>query len=386
MINDSLFKQCEERDFEKVNLFDVTFGCPSRKLAIGELAALTEDLTLRYEKVTFEEFTKYCEGCDLREVKGWLKVEFDKYDGVLPRSVFRFYTSKNGEDWEQLGYDHTPGFVVDFIENSGVIEIGGWVDGQSFGNTWLGAEVSEVIINTKGNTQKVQFIEENLNKSYKVYEVANKEEYNSSISFGDFGIVMYNPTKYWLSIENEDYNFSDDFEISLYLKVPEIIWEEAVLVSLTSGFDGQIASWKWIADDGRLFFSWANSVGEFKYLIGDRSLRSGLLYANDSYFASGDAPTVDSAHLSQLTTSHNGFLTFAVEYGLVLSLLLFAFFIFSIRIGIKSKTDESNLLVTLMCFIILQNFTNDLIYAPDVALYIWIIVGVLYSLRKELIQ
>ena len=386
LINDSLFKQCEEKDFEKVNLFDVTFGCPSRKLAIGELAALTEDLTLRYEKVTFEEFTKYCEGCDLREVKGWLKVEFDKYDKILPRSVFRFYTSKNGEDWEQLGYDHTPGFVVDFNNNIGVVEIGGWVDGQSFGNTWLGAEVSEVIINTKGNTKKVKFIPENINKSYKVYEVASKEEFNSNVSFSDFGIVMYNPTKYWVSVENEDYNFNDDFEISLHLKVPEIIWEEAVLVSLTSGFNGQTASWKWIADDGRLFFSWANSSGEFKNLIGDRSLRSGLLYADDSYFSSGDAPTVDSAHLSQLTTAHNGFLTFAVEYGLVLSVLLFAFFIYSIRIGVTSKSDESNLLVTLMCFLILQNFTNDLIYAPDIAIYIWIIVGVLHSLRKELIQ
>ena len=386
LINDSLFKQCEEKDFEKVNLFEVTFGCPSRKLAIGELAALTEDLTLRYEKVTFDEFTKYCEGCDLREVKGWLKIEFDKYDKVLPRSVFRFYTSKNGEEWVQLGYDHTPGFVVDFTENNGVIEVGGWVDGQSFGNAWLGAEIAEVIINTKGNSQKVQFTERDLNKTYNVYEVAKEEEYNSKVTFSEFGIVMYNPTKYWLSIENEDYDFNDDFELILNLKVPEIIWEEAVLISLTSGFDGQIASWKWIADDGRLFFSWSNNVGEFKNLIGDRSLRSGLLYASDSYFTSGEAPTVDSAHLSQLTTAHNGFLTFAVEYGLVLSLVLFVFFIYSIRLGIKSKTDEGNLLSTLLCFLLIQNFTNDLIYAPDIAIYIWLILGILVSYKEELIQ
>ena len=165
---------------------------------------------------------------------------------------------------------------------------------------------------------------------------------------------MYNPTKYWLSIENEDYDFNDDFELILNLKVPEIIWEEAVLISLTSGFDGKIASWKWIADDGRLFFSWSNNVGEFKNLIGDRSLRSGLLYASDSYFTSGEAPTVDSAHLSQLTTAHNGFLTFAVEYGLVLSLVLFVFFIYSIRLGIKSKTKEGNLLSTLLCFLLIS--------------------------------
>ena len=383
LIRDSLFKQCEEKDFEQKNFNEVVFGCPSRKLAIGELAALTEDLAFRYESVTLDEFTKFCSGCDLREVKGWLKIEFDRYDNILPRSVFRFYTSKDGLEWVQLGYDHTPGFVVDFIDNNGVLEIGGWVDGQSFGNTWLGAEIAEITLNTKGSSKNIKFIEDDLNKTYNIYQIANRDEYISNVNFTPFGIVMYNPTKYWLSIENDNFNFHDDFEILLKLKVPEIIWEEAVLVSSTSGFDGQTASWKWIADDGRLFFSWTNTVGEFKYLIGDRSLRSGLLYADDAFLSSGSPPTVDSAHLSQLTTSHNGFLTYAVEYGLVLSVILFCFFLYSIRIGVSNISNESSLLVAMMTFLLIQNFTNDLIYAPDIAIYIWLVVGMLFSLEKE---
>ena len=383
LIRDSLFKQCEEKDFEQKNFSEVVFGCPTRKLAIGELAALTEDLAFRYESVTLDEFTKFCSGCDLREVKGWLKIEFDRYDKILPRSVFRFYTSKDGLEWIQLGYDHTPGFVVDFTDNNGVLEIGGWVDGQSFGNTWLGAEIAEITLNTNGSSKNIKFIEDNLNKTYNIYQIATSDEYISNISFTPFGIVMYNPTKYWLSIENDHFNFRDDFEILLKLKVPEIIWEEAVLVSSTSGFDEGTASWKWIADDGRLFFSWTNEVGEFKYLIGDRSLRSGLLYADDAFFTSGSPPTVDSAHLSQLTTSHNGFLTYAVEYGLVLSITLFCFFLYAIRIGASHTSRESSLLVTMMTFLLIQNFTNDLIYAPDIAIYIWLVVGMLFSLEKE---
>jgi len=383
LIRDSLFKQCEEKDFEKQNFSEVVFGCPSRKLAIGELAALTEDLAFRYESVSLDEFTKFCSGCDLREVKGWLKIEFDRYDKILPRSVFRFYTSKNGFEWVQLGYDHTPGFVVDFTDNTGVLEIGGWVDGQSFGNTWLGAEISEITINTSGSSKNIKFIEDDQNKTYNIYEIANRDEYISNVGFTSFGVVMHNPTKYWLSIENDNFDFHDDFEILLKLKVPEIIWEEAVLVSLTSGFDKQTASWKWVADDGRLFFTWTNDVGEFKYLIGDRSLRSGLLYADEAFFSSGSPPTVDSAHLSQLTTSHNGFLTYAVEYGLFLSIILFCFFLYSIRIGVTHISNESNLLVTLMSFLLIQNFTNDLIYAPDTAIYIWLIVGMLFSLERE---
>ena len=382
LVTDGLFKQCEMKDAEETNLFKVKFACPSRKLAIGELSAITEDLVLRDEEIPLEDFTLFCEGCDLREVKGWLKVEFDKYDNILPRSVFRFYTSKNGIDWVQLGYDHTPGYVVDFTENYGVIEIGGWVDGQSFGNTWLSGEVNKISVNTKGASNTIQFTESDLNDTFNVYKPGTMEDYTANITFTDYGLRLYNPAKYWLNIKNQDYNFNDDFEIILNLNIPEIIWEESNLVSLTSGFEGQVASWKWIADDGRLFFTWTNEEGEFKYLVGDRSLRSGLLYADGSFFESGSPPTVDSAHLSQLTTAHNGFLTFAVEYGIILSIVVLSFFLYGLKIGMNKGDEVANVLITLLSLLLIQNLTNDLIYAPDTAVYFWLTTSILISLKE----
>ena len=168
----------------------------------------------------------------------------------------------------------------------------------------------------------------------------------------------------------------------LNLNIPEIIWEEAILVSQTSGFGGQAASWKWVADDGRLFFTWTNEEGEFKYIIGDRSLRSGLLYADGSFFESGNPPTVDSAHLSQLTTAHNGFLTFAVEYGVILSIIDVSFFLYALRIGIKKGDEAGNVLVALLSLLLIQNLTNDLIYAPDTSLYFWLTTCILISLKE----
>ena len=122
--------------------------------------------------------------------------------------------------------------------------------------------------------------------------------------------------------------------------------------------------------------------GEFKYLVGDRSLRSGLLYADGSFFESGSPPTVDSAHLSQLTTAHNGFLTFAVEYGIILSIVVLSFFLYGLNIGINKGDEVGNVMVTLLSLLLIQNLTNDLIYAPDTALYFWLTTGILISLKE----
>ena len=371
---DQLFIQCE---------VDVLYACPDRLLAIGELAALTENLVLRSKALAIEDFTIYCDGCDLREVKGWLKLEFDKYDGILPRSIFRFYTSTDGVEWSQLGYDHTPGNIVEFTQNSGPIEIGGWADGQSFGNTWLGAEVSSIAINTSQSSEKVDFTIDGLNKEYYVYKPGQLNKYTSKIYFTDYGIELKNPNYYWLNIENKDFQFNQDFEILLELKIPEIIWNEAILVSSSSTFNGQVQSWKWKIDDGRLFFEWTDSNGVYIGQVGDRSLRSGLLFANNSYFYSGNPPSVDVAHLSQLTTAHNGFLTLGVEYGFIFSLILFLYFAYSIKIGVSHGTTESFLFVAAMLLLLVHNFSNDLIYAPDTSIYMWLISSVLYSFQES---
>ena len=64
--------------------------------------------------------------------------------------------------------------------------------------------------------------------------------------------------------------------------------------------------------------------------IGDKSLRSGVLIQKNGKISNTSPPIVDPSFLSQLTTAHNGYLTFAVEYGLFISILFYLvyFFIF----------------------------------------------------------
>ena len=55
-------------------------------------------------------------------------------------------------------------------------------------------------------------------------------------------------------------------------------------------------------------------------IIGDKSLRSGILTSKKGLISNQSSPIVDPSFLSQLTTAHNGYLTFAVEYLFVLQL------------------------------------------------------------------
>ena len=40
-----------------------------------------------------------------------------------------------------MGYPHYTGEIISFTKNTGLIEIGGHADGQSFGNTFLAANI-----------------------------------------------------------------------------------------------------------------------------------------------------------------------------------------------------------------------------------------------------
>ena len=83
---------------------------------------------------------------------------------------------------------------------------------------------------------------------------------------------------------------------------------------------------------------------------------------------SKDAPIVDPSFLSQLTTAHNGYLTFSVEFGLVWSIFLFSIFVYIFR-KIYSNLDKQNyqllIFLTLIIFLI-TNLTNDMLYSPDI--------------------
>ncbi len=60
----------------------------------------------------------------------------------------------------------------------------------------------------------------------------------------------------------------------------------------------------------------------------------------------------------------------AVEYGLFLILLILIFIIYLI---IRNYNKENVAELAIFLMLLTQNITNDLIYAPDVAIYFWIV-------------
>ena len=357
-----------------------SYQCENRKLAIGELAVLVE--TLIYDKniVSEESFKQYCLECDFRNVSGYIKIKFDKYDGLIPRSIFSFYTSDNGTEWNQVGFSRTTGSVVNFTKNISYLEIGGHSDGQSFGNTFLDAVVKSVEIVSSNGSKKIFFTEEYQNNTYYVFNPNLDTFYKANITYENNGIKLYRPNKYWIAIEN-DFDFSSDFDLIIELSFPEIPWETNTLISNTSTFDVQTQSWRIDIDDGRLFFKWTDEEGVFveENTIGDKSLRSGILTQQKGKIANSSSPIVDTSFLSQLTTAHNGYLTFTVEYGLLISVLFFVV-IFRAIITLLTKLNDENIFIFLgLLAFLIQNITNDMIYSPDAFLLFNIFISIIYS-------
>jgi hypothetical protein len=119
-----------------------------------------------------------------------------------------------------------------------------------------------------------------------------------------------------------------------------------------------------------MYFFWIDDVTRgYSNFLGGQSLRSGKLISSNGQFES----VVSDFSLSQydeITTSHSGFLTMAVEYGLFPILIILIIIIFLIM---KSFKFEHQLELAILVTLLTQNFTNDLIYSPDVAIYFWLI-------------
>ena len=45
---------------------------------------------------------------------------------IFYQGALGFYFSNDGESWEQLGFDHTNGSIINLIENDSFFEVGGW--------------------------------------------------------------------------------------------------------------------------------------------------------------------------------------------------------------------------------------------------------------------
>ena len=282
-----------------------------------------------------------------------------------------------------IGYSRTTGNIINLNKNTSFLEIGGHSDGQSFGNTFLDAIVKELYISTQNKNEKIIFDEKSLNQDYFVYKPNEINSYNAKITYESDGLKLFSPNKYWLAVPNS-FDFSESFEIILNLSLPEIPWERQTLISNTSIKDSQVQSWKLEIDDGRLFFYWANPDGVFldANYIGDKSLRSGVLIQKNGKISNTSPPIVDPSFLSQLTTAHNGYLTFSVEFGIFMSILFYlVFFIFILKQFILANSNSAFTFIAMMMFFVL-NLTNDMVYSPDMFVLLIISIGINYQSTK----
>jgi len=366
------FVECEDSN---------QYACPNREMSVGELAVIIENVTIKRNILPIENFTSFCSECSFLTVDGFIKIIYDKYQGILPRSTISFYTSSDGINWDIVGSKRTTGEVLNLNTNSGYIEVGGHSDGQSFGNTFLDANIKKLIIKDQNKIQEINFINEKLGEDYFVFKPNTFDSYTSKITFEQEGIKLFRPNKYWLAIDN-NFDFQNDFEIIIEVSFPELPWEKQTLISNTSRETNQHQSWRIDINDGRFFLRWADEDGAIKdsYVLGDKSLRSGILSQKEGTLISKDSPIVDPSFLSQLTTAHNGYLTFSVEFGLIWSIFLFSIFIYifrSIYLKIEKQNYQILIFLTLIVFLI-TNLTNDMLYSPDIYLLFVFCLGLNY--------
>ena len=309
---------------------------------------------------------------------GYLKMEFDYRDNILPRSIVSFFFSNNGNDWLQIGSNHTSGVVIDLIDNSSFFEVGGWADGQSPGGSYLDGFINDLTIKVDDFTYSYYFNETNRDNSYFIFLPASNEYYDNrndgKIVFNENGLKLKRPRSYWIAIPNETTLSGKDFEIILNLdldnipKGNETLFSQSSILKIDEKENNQ--SWKWSIVDGKMYFFWVEDIQSgYSNYLGGQSLRSGQLIADEGKFNT----IISEFSLSQfdeITTSHNGFLTMAVEYGLIVVLIILFLIFYSIFKNFES-TYDIELALFLMLFT--QNLTNDLVYAPDVAIYFWLI-------------
>ena len=357
------------------------YACPNREMSVGELAAIIENVTIKRNILPIQNFTSFCSECSFLSVDGFIKIIYDKYQGILPRSTISFYTSSDGESWDIVGSKRTTGEILNLNTNNGYIEVGGHSDGQSFGNTFLDANIKKLIIKDQNKIEEINFTKEKLREDYFVFKPNTFDSYTSNITFEQEGIKLFRPNKYWLAIDN-NYDFQNDFEIIIEISFPELPWEKQTLISNTSKETNQHQSWRIDINDGRFFLRWADEEGSIKdsYVLGDKSLRSGILSQKEGTLISKDSPIVNPSFLSQLTTAHNGYLTFSVEFGLIWSIFLFSIIIYvlkSIYLKIEKQNYQILIFLSLIVFLI-TNLTNDMLYSPDIYLLFVFCLGLNY--------
>ena len=349
------------------------------------LVTLEDDKLLQEFNISYTEEDKIkidiSKNDDVFEpVDGFLKLEFDYIDNILPRSIISFYYSNNGTTWSQIGSDHTSGVVIDLIPNDSFFEVGGWGDGQSIGGQHLSGFVKSLKIKTNEYNREFKFSKQKKDIDYLLLTPINKNQYEDDVEYLDNSIRLDRPRNYWVALPNEVNLSKKDFEIIIELnlnsipKGHETLFSQSSILRLNDEFNDQ--SWRWSIIDGRMYFFWIEEIiSGYSNFVGGQSLRSAKLISNNGDFDS----IISDFSLSQydeITTSHNGFLTMSVEYGLFLISLIIILLIFII---LKNFNRSNELELAIFLMLLAQNLTNDLIYAPDVAIYFWLVPIYLYS-------
>ena len=352
------------------------------------LVTLDEDIIKEQFNISYTDDEKQLSlrGVDLRQkgpAEGYLRLKFDYRDGFLPRSVVTFYYSNDFNNWEQLGSKHTSGYVINLKENNSYFEVGGYADGQSPGDMYLRGIIQKLNINSDDFKLEVIFDESTKDKDYFIFLPASDRSFDNrnegGVRYEENSLKLIKPRSYWIGIPNS-YNLSGkDFEIVLKVKFDEIPNGNQTLFSQSSILYANDQSWKWSIINGKMYFFWIEDLmSGYSNFVGGMSLRSAELISDNGVFDS----VISEFSLDQydeITTSHNGFLTMAVEYGLFPVIILFSYICYLILINFKK---DFKLESVLMAMLLIQNFTNDLIYAPDVAIYFWLIP--IYFFKKSL--
>ena len=345
---------------------------------------LIERFGIKYNEVQNQENNEVPTNQTNDIIQGFLKLEFDYRDSLLPRSVIRFYYSDEGENWNQIGSKHTSGSPINLLENDSFFEVGGWSDGQSPGGEFLSGYVKNVEIETTDYYRKFELSEIKRDTDYLILTPEFKNNYESDVIYKADSIRLDRPRDYWIAIPNETNLSMKDFQITLQVEfesIPkghETLFSQSSILRINEEFNDQ--SWKWSIIDGRMYFFWIEDVTfGYSQFIGGQSLRSGKLISNNGGFDS----IVSDFTLSQydeITTSHNGFLTMAVEYGLFVVLII----VLSIFYLIYDNFDSKNFFeIGLLLMFLLQNLSNDLIYAPDTSIYIWLLIIYFFNLSLK---
>ena len=385
-INPSIFlKQTNrgflnELGFNNASLIQGTGGGNYIKSVYKEYLVTLDDKTLLDEfNITYSASEKNTNKKLLENTEGpvdggFLKLDFIYRDNYLPRSVISFHYSNNGTQWEQIGFDHTNGTVINLIQNDSYFEVGGWGDGQSNDDSYLDGVINEVEIKTETSINRYEFPKYKRGIDYFVLTPKLRNVYRGDLKYSESGIQLERPREYWLALPNFVNLSKKDFSIVVGLDIDEIpkgnetIFSQSSILRLNEEFNDQ--SWKWSIVDGRMYFFWIENVDNgYSNYLGGQSLRSGKLISLDGKFQS-IMSDFNISQYDEITTSHNGFLTMSVEYGILPVVFLLLSFLYLVFNNLNRNYLFEHIIFAMF---LIQNLTNDLIYSPDIAIYFWIV-------------